>query len=353
MIMGIQGERNLEIWGGIGAGNVLDKGDGVVVHDHFRKTFRRLQAFRLYRELRSRHQPMIVTTAGSTDFLLASHSGQAIDEPGQVVMVVHWFRMKQGRMKWLSRIARKHPGLSIAVMTSRLKEIFQDAGFIHVRQINYPSQLEPAKTYCESEPHLLVAGAARMDKGLPHVVDLVQRYAEQGRSIALKMQVSTPNHPGKIGQADHGRHPTDVQHELDRLRRIGYEPLELIEHSMGQDEYRGLFPGSIVLQPYDRNDFFDRVSGITLDALAAGAPVITTSDTWLGRMTDRFDCGVTMEKPSGESLESAIDMVLSNLVQYRSRASEAGMTLASEHGAAGLVEHLADPNWWQDTAKGT
>ena len=44
-----------------------------------------------------------------------------------------------------------------------------------------------------------------------------------------------------------------------------------------------MFDGAIVLQPYCREDFEDQISGVTLDAFSAGAPVIATAGTWMAR----------------------------------------------------------------------
>ncbi|HQT98732.1 MAG TPA: hypothetical protein PK416_12800, partial [Thermodesulfobacteriota bacterium] len=68
-----------------------------------------------------------------------------------------------------------------------------------------------------------------------------------------------------------------------------------------------MFDGAIVLQPYAREDFEDRVSGVTLDAFSAGAPVIATSGTWMARAADRFGAGAAVPDLSPLALLSAVE----------------------------------------------
>ena len=64
------------------------------------------------------------------------------------------------------------------------------------------------------------------------------------------------------------------------------------------DAYSAMFRGAICLQPYSRQDFADRVSGVTLDAFVAGAPVVALSGTWIARMVQRFKAGEVIEEPT-------------------------------------------------------
>ena len=96
---------------------------------------------------------------------------------------------------------------------------------------------------------------------------------------------------------------------LERLRTSGYPALRLLPDAMEADAYRALFRGAIVLQPHDAATFADRVSGVTLDALAAGAPVITTAGTWMARLVAQDGTGIATDD-LGPGTPEALDAIL-------------------------------------------
>jgi glycosyltransferase involved in cell wall biosynthesis len=114
--------------------------------------------------------------------------------------------------------------------------------------------------------------------------------------------------------------------------------------SRGGEEYREMFDGAIVLQPYAREDFADRVSGVTLDAFSAGAPVIATAGTWMARVVQRFDAGRTLEGMSPQEILDAVDAVRGDYGRYRRNALDAGRALQEEHSGGHLLEALLSPD---------
>jgi glycosyltransferase involved in cell wall biosynthesis len=111
--------------------------------------------------------------------------------------------------------------------------------------------------------------------------------------------------------------------------------------TLGGEEYRAMFDGAVVLQPYAREDFTDRVSGVTLDAFSEGAPVIATEGTWMARAVERFDAGVAVVDLSPASLLSAVETIRADYPRYHRNALEAGRTLQEEHSARHLLEAIA------------
>jgi nucleoside-diphosphate-sugar epimerase len=61
--------------------------------------------------------------------------------------------------------------------------------------------------------------------------------------------------------------------------------------ALSPQDYAALFDGAIYLQPYDKDDFRDRSSGVTLDALAHAAP-----GDRAGRHLDRAFAGLTQPR---------------------------------------------------------
>jgi hypothetical protein len=98
-----------------------------------------------------------------------------------------------------------------------------------------------------------------------------------------------------------------------------------------------LFRGAICIQPYDRAEYANKLSGITLDALMVGAPVVTLSRTWMAKMVEQFEAGVVIEEPTGKALYGAIQLVRNSYEAYSAKASHAGYVLKSQNQWASLV----------------
>src|SRR3970040_2985233 len=107
--------------------------------------------------------------------------------------------------------------------------------------------------------------------------------------------------------------------------------------TLSKEDYTALYAGAVCLQPYRRQDFSDRVSGITLEALSLGAPVVTTAGTWMGRLVERYGAGLTVKDFSPASLQAAVETVRKQYDVYASRASEGGAALRVENSGQHLM----------------
>jgi glycosyltransferase involved in cell wall biosynthesis len=149
----------------------------------------------------------------------------------------------------------------------------------------------------------------------------------------VALQTSS-EHYGKLDEA--------ARSAIDRLDAINYSSLIQQRSTLSTDEYRAMYDGAICLQPYDPVDFADRVSGVTLDALRAGAPVITTGGTWMANIVKRFNAGVVLQDRSVPSIHDAVEKILSQFSDYQENARGAGLKLESENSAQHLIDALAD-----------
>lgn len=180
--------------------------------------------------------------------------------------------------------------------------------------------------------HLLMAGAARLNKGLDIIAALAVQWAAERRTIPLFVQVS------KKHAAKHGHREAGV---VETLLSSGYAGLVADENPPDRSEYLKRFTGALVLAPYAREQFASQVSGIVLDALLHGAPVIATQGTWSGDQVERFGAGVTISERTPAALAEAIDKVLADWPTYAAKACSAAQTLAQEHDPRHLLEILS------------
>ena len=300
----------------------------------FSRRLRRLQAFLLYRKLLAGAGRIFVSTAGRTDMVLLDFAAKGEIPPGKVFLYFHWLRPSPGKLAYFRRFAVSHPGVTVLGPTDAVIGPFRECGFRDARVVPYP--ITPSGPDEEGSGgrfrHILFAGAARRDKGFSRVVDLVCDMAAQGVAIPFSIQAS-PDH--------YEKHDVGIRDELDRLRKAAPSWLRTFPDTLGGEEYQAMFDGAIVLQPYTREDFVDRVSGVTLDAFSAGAPVIATEGTWMARTADRFAAGTAVPDLSPPALLTAVEAVRADYPRYHRNALEAARTLREEHSARHLLEAIA------------
>ena len=326
-------EVAFRVYGGRGASLPGTEGARCEVVPFFSRRLRRLQAFLLYRRLLAEGGRFLVSTAGRTDMVLLDLASKGEIPPGKVFLYFHWLRPSPGKLAYFRRFAASHPGVTVLGPTDAVIGPFRECGFRDARVVPYPiTPSGPAPDRSGDRfRHILFAGAARRDKGFSLVVDLVCDMAARGVAVPFSIQAS-PDHYDKQEEG--------IRDDLDRLRKAAPSWLRTYPETLGAEEYRRMFDGAIVLQPYARGDFADRVSGVTLDAFSAGAPVIATSETWMARAVVRFDAGLAVPDLSPPVLLSAVNTIRAEYSRYHRNALEAGRSLQEEHSARHLLEAI-------------
>jgi hypothetical protein len=326
------GDYPLTVWCGRNAEIRLPA--GVATKRLFLRKLRRLQAFWLYRTLLRQPGRIFVSTAGRTDLILLNLACRGKIAPGKVFLYVHWFRPAPAKRRQLEKLAKRQPGITILAPTASVCEEVRAAGFARTRHVPYPiSSLQPGEIPTEIPEfrHLLFAGAARRDKGFGGVVDLVELLARSGQRIPVSLQTSAA-HYAKLDQT--------TMADLARLDSIAYPHLLRQAETLLQADYRALFSGAICLQLYSQQDFADRISGVTLDALSSGCPVVTLSGTWMARVVAEFDAGAVIETPEPGNVWEAVGRVMRRYQYYRTNALQAGRELQTRNSAAHLFHEL-------------
>ncbi|MGZ8432482.1 MAG: hypothetical protein ACXWWW_11090 [Candidatus Deferrimicrobiaceae bacterium] len=328
-----EGEDGITLHAGSRARLPRIEGMGVRVVPYFHRRIRRPEAFLLYRRLLREPGRIFIPTAGRADLTMLSLAAGRSIPPGKAFLYFHWVKPAPSKREFFRKAARKQPSLTLMGPTETVVGVFRECGFRDVRVVPYPGS--PASGEAADSGgafrHVLYAGAARRDKGFPAVVDFVRLLEDTGMGIPVVVQAS----PGHYGKFDDG-----IPAELDRLRKSSSARLTILPETLGATEYRAMFDGAIVLQPYSMDDFADRISGVTLDALEAGAPVVATAGTWMARVASRFGAGVSLEDTSPASILSAVEVVSAEYPRFRRNALEAGSALRKDHDARQLLEVL-------------
>jgi glycosyltransferase involved in cell wall biosynthesis len=279
-----------------------------------------------------RPDPFLVLTADGRH-AMAVHllSAGAPEPPVQARLYFHWLERSAVRLAMLRAATRARRYALAVTPTGAIAEAMRALGWRRVVHVPYPALAPDVPPAPAPFARVLMAGAARMNKGLDLVAALAQRWAAAGRPTPLFVQASMKH------AARHGRRETAV---VGALLASGCPGLVADARALDRAEYAERFRGALVLAPYERERFAEAVSGVVLDALLHGAPVVATAGTWPGRQVERFGAGMLLAERSADALEAAIDAVLRDWDGCSARACAAARALAAEHDPANLLRVL-------------
>jgi len=306
----------------------------VRIRKYFISKIRRFQSFFLYKKLLNSPGKIFISTATYTDFVLMNWAAREAIAQSKVYFYVHWINATLKKRTFLKKLAQKQPNFVILGPTPSVIDIFRESGFENAHIVPYPI----SGLICNAQAGharftgVLYAGAARQDKGISHVVNLVEHLSKLKLEIPVKMQIS-PDHRGKYDAA--------TSTDIDRLDSIAYPALLLFPETLDAEEYANLFAGSICIQLYNAQDFADRVSGVALDALSAGCPIVTTAGTWIARMVQRFDAGLVVDDTTPNKVLLAVQAIIADYSRYNEKAYKAGQVLQQENSADILFKSVA------------
>jgi hypothetical protein len=277
--------------------------------------------------------PFLVLTAdgrhAAAVSLAAALSGRT---PGHACLFVHRPLAETRDAVCLSAAGRARAHALAVAPTETIAASLRAGGWRRAEFVPYPALGAARPPEPVPFTHLLMAGAARWNKGVDLVAALAVRWTSEDRSIPLLVQVSRKH------AARHGRREAAM---VERLLSSGYEGLRADDTAPDRSAYLARFHGALVLAPYAREPFADQVSGVVLDALLHGTPVIATRDTWPGAQVERFGAGLTIAERTPAALASAIDRALSDWPALASRACAAARVLAGEHDPRRLLNLVA------------
>ena len=280
--------------------------------------------------------------AGRTTLVLTANASHALHADwlsfagpralSGLALLYHWPLVKRQARMALALAPRAQRHALFLATTRGVRDSLAAAGCVRAIEIAYPATRSEGAPMRASFRHLLMAGAARVNKGLDVVAELAERFSRAGRDLPLLVQVS-PKHVDR-----HGSREDAV---VRRLLDADYRGLVADPKAPDRAEYAARFTGALVLAPYARAQFAHGVSGIVLDALLHGAPCIATEGTWAGDLVGRFDAGMVLRERTAEELGRAIDAILARWDHYAARAAEASDELVVEHDPRRVVELLA------------
>lgn len=313
--------------------SVLAHAPRVRVERPFRLVGRQRDERRVLRESLERREPFLLMTARHTDVLRLEGAARATGiDPTHASLYFHW--RESGILERLAIAAcmrvRRH---ARAIAPTEVTAAFlRGTGWRHVECIPYP--VRPVHRDASPAPfrHLLVAGAVRMNKGIELVTDALPTLAGRDPCPPVLVQTTGKRRGGVSGRKESAA--------LKSLRACGYPALRMDPEAPDAHAYALRFRGAVTLTPYDPSKFADNVSGIALDALLHGSPVVATAGTWQAGLVQRFGAGRVMPAWTADALAAAAGACIDDWDRVSAAARDAAQELAREHHPAELLRSL-------------
>ena len=314
---------NFHIWLDKRGANLFKPNQNTTTHPYFFRKIRQLQKIFLYYKLLKKPQIIFIGTAAILDLIIFDKLISWLKLPTKNIFFhFHQFSQNDKKLKQLKKIAARNHNFIILTTTEKLCNIFQAAGFTNCSVI-------PCPTYKPAYAHrimqfnkVLYAGAARKDKGFPHVINTLEYLRAKDNKIPFEIQISKPNSK---------KYDLETKQALYRLQTLSKNNLTIHSATLDTNQYQALFLGAICLLIYDPIYYHDKFSAIALDALYAGAPLITAKNTWMGNITEKFDAGITLEQYSPNIIQDAILEIKNHYDKYHKNAKYASATLQEIH----------------------
>jgi glycosyltransferase involved in cell wall biosynthesis len=174
-------------------------------------------------------------------------------------------------------------------------------------------------------------GNPREDKGFNELVDALLLFRRVCPELRVEFVVQV-NNPGR-----------NCARSVERLRAAGLPNVTFVEHALPSADYAGLLASlDIILLAYPQDAYRARTSGVFIEAVAAGKPVVVTAGTWMADELGRWGAGVVIERPSPAGIARAVGTAVSEFAALHAKAQETAAACASFHSPRALLRCLVE-----------
>lgn len=116
--------------------------------------------------------------------------------------------------------------------------------------------------------------------------------------------------------------------------------VEFHDGVLPRDEYNDWIAQSVVLLPYDAARYQSRSSGVYIEAMCFGAPVIVPAGTWMAEEVSRLGNGLVFEDYSAASIAKCIARAQAELPALRGRAAACAAEYRRDQGGDRFIDTL-------------
>ena len=154
-------------------------------------------------------------------------------------------------------------------------------------------------------------GPARFEKGIDVIQEAIRCYLQANADahvrFVIQWNADILDEKGAVYQPDPA---------LQADPRVHF-----IRRPMSSEEYdRAVADTDIMLLPYRRESYFARISGVAVEAVTAGIPVIYTEDTWCEELVTKSGAGIGVKNNDAAALCDAIGKAVRDFDRLRELA---------------------------------
>lgn len=233
----------------------------------------------------------------------------------------------------LATAARRGVRVRLTSDSARLADQFERifGRPVDVLPIPHTSRLRPAPLAAlQGRPLTVVSlGNARDEKGLLELFDAVRILKLMGEAdrFAFALQV---NNPTKL-----------LEPAIAQFAREGHENVQLLHEPLPSDAYYELLRSAdLVALPYWRSVYEARTSGVLLEAIGAGKPVICTADTWMSDQLEATGSGLTAPDQNAAAFVHALRQGRVRFEDLAGAALRAAEGWTERHNPRAFAEQL-------------
>tara|TARA_R110002110_G_scaffold403866_1_gene621835 strand:+ start:2146 stop:9000 length:6855 start_codon:yes stop_codon:yes gene_type:complete len=175
-------------------------------------------------------------------------------------------------------------------------------------------------------PVVLFPGGVRTEKGFGLTVEVAE-LLKGATDLTLRIRANEDNSQSAA---------------MELLENLRETTAETVDGYMTEDAFsQFLSNADVIVCPYLPSHFAARTSGLVIDAMILGQPVVALKDTWLGDFIEQEGFGIAAE-PNGASIAAAIRQVVSDYATFASHAAKARNAYLLTNSWARLVQSISE-----------
>ncbi len=193
---------------------------------------------------------------------------------------------------------------------------------------------EPGGETSPESPVVLTApGFARHEKGTDLLQEAVLRLLADPEFPPARFVLQWP---------EPFRMPDGSQLEPDRTL-LDSERVDLVNENLDAAQYEQLLQeSSLILLPYRRNSYHNRLSRVAIEAASRGKPLIFMTGTWSGELARLAGTGVPIGDETVDALEAAIRRAVRDLPGLSFAARAGASRVSAFHAGNTFREKLTE-----------
>lgn len=272
--------------------------------------------------------------------------GLAVESCPQVVLLLRYQKsfyedkISRKAFRLLERTAHHLP-IRLATDSARLAADFASLTSMPIEVLAIPHTAQvslSATTIADSNVEnrrlrLVSLGNARDEKGYFEIIEAIKLLDQSPQRDRYEFVLQS-NHPW----------PEELKSTIAGFDANKPTNVTLIHQPLNTQAYYDLLNSAdIVLLPYWRSIYESRTSGVFVEALANGKPVIVSGDTWMSDCLQDFGAGLTCQERNPQHLVQAINTMAQDFREYYDNAQDGRAAWLKKQSPSALTEQLIAP----------